>query len=469
MVAAAIERARAGDRPTVEQRPYRPYGAAEALFYSHDRELIVDGPAGTGKSRAWLEKLHLCAVKYPGMRGLIVRKTRSSLTQSAMVTFEQKVLPVRSGIRLHHESQEYRYPNGSVLVVGGLGDAEEKTKIMSTEYDLIFVQEAREVEEGEWEDLTTRLRNNVMPYQQIGGDTNPDRPTHWIIRRAGQGKLRLLHSRHEDNPTITLEYLATLDALSGARLQRLRHGRWVQAEGVVYEDYDASVHLLSRDQVTIEPQWPRFVTIDFGYVNPFVAQWWAEGRDGAFFRYREIYFSHRLVEDHARQIKALSGHERIIRVYCDHDAEDRATLEKHTGWRTLPAYKDIERGIQAVTARLRPLRNGRRRLYLLRDSLVERDAWLDEQHLPANTEEEFDAYIWPQGVTSKNRPPSELPVDKNNHGMDAMRYLVATRDLTGDDARGLATMIRQGQTVTVVPGSAPRDENPMLEWLRNAR
>lgn len=36
-------------------------------------------------------------------------------------------------------------------------------------------------------------------------------------------------------------------------------------------------------------------------------------------------------------------------------------------------------------------------------------------------------------------------------------------------ARGLATMIRQGQTVTVVPGSAPRDENPMLEWLRNAR
>ena len=31
-------------------------------------EIIISGPAGTGKTRAGLYKLHKAAIKYPGMR-----------------------------------------------------------------------------------------------------------------------------------------------------------------------------------------------------------------------------------------------------------------------------------------------------------------------------------------------------------------------------------------------------------------
>src|SRR4051794_31849943 len=110
-------------RPQPGQALYQPYGEVEALFYSRDPELVLSGPAGTGKSRGCLEKLHLCACKYPGMRGLIARKTRRSITQTAQVTYEQHVLPegtLGKHVQWRTGEQEYRYPNGSVLVVGGL-------------------------------------------------------------------------------------------------------------------------------------------------------------------------------------------------------------------------------------------------------------------------------------------------------------------------------------------------------------
>src|SRR4051812_6598418 len=102
---------RQAERPQPGQRSYRPYGGAERIFYDRSPEVVLSGPAGTGKSRAELEKLYLCACKYPGMRGLMARKTRTSITQTAMVTWASKVLPEGSPVRFNSVSQEYRFPN----------------------------------------------------------------------------------------------------------------------------------------------------------------------------------------------------------------------------------------------------------------------------------------------------------------------------------------------------------------------
>ncbi len=129
------------EQPTEEQRPYQPFGAARALLLNKEPEIILAGPAGTGKSRAALEKLHLVATRYPGMRGLILRKTRKSLTSSALVIFEHKVLPARhpilSGPSRTHRSV-YTYPNGKDGLAGSeidVGGLDNPTKVMSAEYD----------------------------------------------------------------------------------------------------------------------------------------------------------------------------------------------------------------------------------------------------------------------------------------------------------------------------------------------
>jgi phage terminase large subunit len=242
-------------------------------------------------------------------------------------------------------------------------------------------------------------------------------------------------SRHEDNPVIWdadrgewtavgAQYIAKLDALTGVRFHRLRHGRWVGSEGMVYGDWDRNLHLI--DRFPIPDSWRRVRSVDFGYTNPFVCQWWAIDGDGRMFLYREIYRTKRTVADHAVPIKVKSEGERIEVTVSDHDAEDRATLHQ-CGILTMPAHKAITPGIQAVEERLRVAGDGRARLFVFRDALVSRDEELTDAKLPTSTAEEFDAYIWPRGQDGKAL--KEIPVDANNHGMDAMRYAVAYLDL----------------------------------------
>jgi phage terminase large subunit len=153
--------------------------------------------------------------------------------------------------------------------------------------------------------------------------------------------------------------------------------------------------------------------------------------DRRLYLYREIYMSHRIVggdpqgNDHATRINALSEGEDIIATICDHDAEDRATLEAQ-GIPTTAAMKAVSLGIQAVQGRLRRQADGQPRLFIMQDALVEVDPLLLQNKLPVCTEQEWEGYIWlPQ---KDGTPNKEQPRGIDDHGMDTVRYAVAYVD-----------------------------------------
>lgn len=412
---------------------------------------MLPGPAGTGKTRGVLEKLNACALKYPGMRGLMVRKTAKALTTAALVTFEEKVNPWIHGVKFFggnsHEAASYKYPNGSRIVVGGLDDPQ---KVMSTEYDMAYVQEATEIGEPAWEAVGARLRNGVMPYQQLIGDCNPDAPTHWILQRAARKDLTLLESRYEDNPLYWdarandwtqagRDYvLGRLERLTGVRYKRLRLGLWVAAEGMIYDGWDQAVHLVK--DFPIPPSWPRYWGVDFGFTNPFALQWWAEDPDGRLYLYRELYHSQMLVEDAAKLALRLSGavfkgvgnvqwpagaEPKPSAIICDHDAEGRVTLERYLGMMTTPAYKGVADGIQAVASRLKPAGDGRPRFFVFDDAVVSRDPELVEAGKPIGWKEEVNSYVWDIRAGQKK---GDVPLKQDDHSMDTGRYVIAYVD-----------------------------------------
>lgn len=445
----------------VAEHRYRPRGTAAALFECRDAEVLMAGPAGTGKSRACLEKLHLMALLNGGMRGLIVRKTLASLGSTALVTWREHVVTealANGDVTFYggspQESPQYRYRNGSTIAVGGMDKA---TRIMSSEYDVAYVQEATELLEDDWEAITTRLRHGKVSFQQLIADCNPDVPTHWLKVRADRGATRMFESRHEENPRLYDDvgavtesgaaYIDKLDNLTGVRRQRLRLGMWVAAEGLIYDDWDAAVHLI--DKFYIPKEWTRYWAVDFGYTNPFVCQMWAEDPDGRLFLYREIYHTQRTVDQHARDILDTVSKpdpenpegppsSRIWRepkprfIVCDHDAEGRAVLAREVGIGTRAANKTVTAGIQAMQKRMRPAKDGRPRIFLMRDAIVKRDPDLVDAKRPTSTIEEIVGYVWDMAL---GKPPKEIPVKDNDHGMDAARYLVAARDISGPRVR----------------------------------
>jgi len=430
-------------------------GAALELGKCRDMEVCLDGPAGTGKTFGALFKIHTMLLHYPGAKALVARKSNTALAATALATYRAMIDP-RENIRYFGGNKikpaAFEYPNGSLLIVTGLDKPE---KVKSLEIDLCFLNEATECSIEDLEFIRSRLRHGKTPYPQIIMDVNPDAPTHWLNQRMNEGKTTRLLSRHEDNPrfydVVKHEWteeghhyiVEILGGLTGARLARLRYGIWSASEGTVYEDsWDRARNVI--DRFPINPGWSRYLSIDFGYTNPFVCQWWAEDGDGRLYRYREIYKTKTLVEDHCREIALASGWYHLLprshpkyaqrppdwadplprEIICDHDAEDRATFERHLGLYTTAAKKSVSDGIQAVASRLKPAGDGRPRLFFLRDSVIERDQELASRKKPTCTEEEFDTYVWKRDASGAK----EEPVKQDDHGLDACRYLVA-RDL----------------------------------------
>lgn len=405
-------------------------GAMIDIWECLDQEVLAEGPAGTAKTRTILELLDYIARKYAKARILIIRKTRASMTHSVMATYERFIR--RSDVHFHTTDQAYKFPNGSIMAVGGM---DNPTKILSSEWDIIYWNEATEGTENEWEILSTRLRGGGVPYQQQIADCNPDVANHWLNQRASTDKMTRIVTRHEDNPlywdAIKGEYTAegeryvkgVLDKLSGVRLLRYRKGIWASREGLVYDGLDRDVHVIRRDQL---PQLrTHFRAIDFGFSNPFVCQWWGLDHDGRMYLHREIYQTQRTVKVHAKNINQASIGERFTVTVCDHDAEDRATLDEN-GITNIAAQKSIRQGIDAVTERLKVQGDGKPRLFIVEDALAEMDLSLRENGLPTSTLEEFGSYAWP--LSKPDRNDKEVPIDAYNHGMDAMRYAVMHLD-----------------------------------------
>ncbi|MFF5404613.1 phage terminase large subunit [Streptomyces misionensis] len=423
---------------------YEPRGGAKTLLSAKEQEICIAGPAGTGKSLAMLQKAFYTSLMVPNCRSLIVRQTHASLTGSTLVTFEQQVATtaLAEGVvkwfgGSPRKPAAYQFANGAEILVGGLDRPE---KFLSTEFSRIYVDEATQISLTALETLITRLRGNAATYRQIVLACNPDHPKHWIKQRCDEGTMRMIHSLHRDNPlyvnldgTLTgrgVDYMKKLDALTGVRRLRYREGIWAAAEGLVYEGWSEPVHVI--EPFDVPAAWTRWVTIDFGFTNPFVAQLWAEDPDGRLYLIREWVRTRMLVEDHAEVIRdqLLAGQPRPRAIITDHDAEDRATLERKLGMGTQAAHKGVSDGIQAMQSRLKVQPDGRARLHVFSNALLERDADMDATSLPIGLAEEVAGYVW--AVKPGNAGGlKEEPVKANDHSMDAARYMVAARDIGG--------------------------------------
>lgn len=445
-----------------DPRRFEPLPWQVAPWKDRSPVLLISSGAGTGKSWMYLHKINAFCLRFPGALGLVVRKFAESLKNSVLPTLKQIVPPQ---VKHAKNDNRFEYPNGSVIVYGGMKDKQQREKIRSVAnktsgVDIALMEEGTGFVEDDYEELAGRMRGIAAPWTQIGLITNPDAETHWInqklIRKFHSGLssgLSCYFPRCEDNPTLTPAYLERLRNLTGVRRARLYEGKWVRAEGTVYgASWDASVHIV--EWFPIPAGWRRIRAIDLGFVNARVCLWIAIDDDGGMWVYRQIYRTRQRATDFAKEIIRRSAGESIEATVCDHDAAERADLEAE-GVITIAANKAVSRGIQAVEQRLLGLGNGPR-LHFLRGSLVAEDEQLRADFKPCSVEEEFDVYVWAKnGDGSVNK---EEPKKEHDHGLDALRYGVMYEDRDALDPADLPgeqirEIMRRTQTQFATPSS----------------
>lgn len=403
--------------------------------------MLLEGPAGTGKTRAALEKINYLCETYPGSRHLIARKTRTAMTQTVLVEWETAVLwpghPAITGTASRAHRESYVYPNGSEVVVGGFDKPE---KYMSGQYDTVWFFEATDFELKDWEQALTRLRNGKMPYQQIASDTNPGPRTHWLNERFPQGRqggMERILSRHVDNgrwladPVGFAEYMAALDVLTGPRRLRLRDGLWVTAEGLMYPEWDPAVHMVDKAPPI---RW-YFASVDWGYRAPGVFQIWGVDAEARMYRVLELYQTGKQVDWWAEQAVCLHGEYNLRAIVCDPSepgnidkfnerlgspmGRDAGGLAREADNDRMPGHDQVRWGLSKT--------NGGPRLFFVRDALLRVDPTLKERSLPKCSEEELVDYVMLKprsSATKEARSVKEEDSDPEcaDHGMDATRY-----------------------------------------------
>lgn len=404
------------------------YGDNAAAYNSREPEVLLCGSAGSGKSLAWLVKIATICDFHPGARCLIVRKTRESLTESILVTWERDVLGPHHPVltkspTLRRVRQSYRFPNGSEVVCGGM---DKPDKVLSSEWDLCYCPEATDLELVDWETLGGRLRAGVVPFQQLAADCNPTTPHHFLYKRQLAGLCKLYTSQHKDNPRYWdrikeewtpegVRYMARLERMTGARRDRFLLGKWVAAEGVVYE-YDARVHLLPTGWIAPR-EWPRVWGIDWGKTSPTVLGVWAVDPDGRMYATREVYKTRLRPDVLGRHVKEWisTGAEPIPRVIvCDHDTANEGyqeNFERESGLSLQLADKaDRKKGIEACQSRFDVADDGKPRIFFAPRACEHvPDSFLVDNGKPTCGLEEIVGYVYDPDFLA------DEPIAENDH------------------------------------------------------
>jgi PBSX family phage terminase large subunit len=408
--------------PTAEITDYTPYGGAAEAMYSHAPELLLSGPAETGKTLAACWKTHLISCKYPGAQGALVMETYASIPGTVFLTMKRIIkdapVEVYGG---DNKPEKLLYSNGSVIWIGGM---DNPNKVLSGERDFIQVCQAEQLKLDAWEIMTTRVtgRGAIYPYPQIFGDCNPGGSKHWILQRAKAGSLQLINSIHDDNPTLYKrdgqlteqgkKTMARLEALTGVRYKRLRLGIWATADGAVFDMFDSDKHVKKKTRDNFR----EFrLTLDEGYTNPAVILVLGIDNDGRRHIFEEFYERGKLEKDIVNKAKELGTKYNTNVATVDAAAAGLIAALRNEGFNVRGGKGRILDRIHAIQNDLAVQGDGRPRL-TIDPSCV-------------NSINDFESYEW--------KPDKDEPRKENDHAPDALGYDYDTHG-AGSEGGGFA-------------------------------
>ena len=189
--------------------------AFRELLFDESRYLVLCGGGGSGKSIFAGRKVLERVTTEKGHRWLVCRKVAKTLRDSCFAQLRGQLAEnyPGSGARVNSSDMRMIFPNGSEIIFAGLDDVEKLKSI----YDItgIWIEEASEITEADFNQLDIRLRTDFPHYLQMILSFNPISITHWLKRRffdSADPRATTHRSTYKDNRFLDAEAIRTLEA-----------------------------------------------------------------------------------------------------------------------------------------------------------------------------------------------------------------------------------------------------------------
>lgn len=462
----------------------------EQFLNCQDKVIIYGGGFANGKTAAACIKALRWIVDYPGCNGLIARSTYPKLNDTIKKEF-LKWCPTDWIKRHDKTANIIEFKNGSCvnfryIEQQGVNANSTTSNLLSATFDWAIVDQVDDpqISHKDFIDLLGRMRGST-PY--IGN--NPDAPRtgprqvvltcnptrNWVYQKLVQplkdhelGKYNpdLLCEKDKDGkdvlycgkrkPMIRLfegstytnaynlekDFIETLEsAYQGDMRERFLLGKWVAWEGLVYPQFNTDIHvideelmndmymkkLLTKDYVILEGY-------DHGLACPSAYLLGYCDEAGNIHIIAEHYKSEMRIEDHVTCINAIRARYAVPKnhlVLADPALFRRHTVATNSLEQTVSGIfftngiimtrgnNDIKVGINKIQQYL-ALHKFRKNPY----TLLYNAPILYISSACTNLINEINSYYWKKGT---NDSYTDVPVDKDDHALDALKYLLTNR------------------------------------------
>ncbi len=316
----------------------------------------------------------------------ICRKTLPSLKASVLRDFLEILRNNGLYSEIYHNktSNEY-WLNGNLIEFFSL---DMGSRVRGRKRDLLFVNEANEIDYEAWNQLLFRTDGNIII------DYNPHDQFHWIYDKVLERDDCSLHiSTFMDNPFLSDTLKAEIERLKDTDPEYWR----VYGLGLRGQNRSLVFKFHIVDEI---PETAKFISygLDFGYASD-PSSLCATYIDGDNMYSKELLYETGLTnQDIAKKLEIL-GLDRRDEVFAD-SSEPKSIEEIYRmGWNIKGKKKyEINYGIDMIR---------RYKLHVTKDS--------------TNAIRELESYKY---VEDRNGNPTNKPLDANNHFCDSLRYSV---------------------------------------------
>lgn len=409
----------------------------QRLFCTAQNKYVGYGGArGGGKSYAVRWKAKAGALKYDGIRILVVRRTYPDLENSIIMPLVASLPPEVASYNatLHLVS----FYNGSTIKFGHYSSDQDSLEYQGQEYDWIFIDEATQFTERQFRTLGACLRGATKIPRRIYLTANPGGVGHLWFKRlfidrqfdVERGERPedyfFIPATVDDNEALLTgspDYVNMLDLQPEDVRRAWRYGDWDALAGTFFPEFRRETHV-EQPFTRIPDEWLKIRAFDYG-LDMFACGWFAIDFSGRAHLYREIAQSDLIVTEAAALMLSLTpAHEQIAYTIAPPDMWSRqkdtgrsmAELFMQSGIGLLKASNNRVQGWMAVKELLKPMADGKPGL------LVSADCAGIIRDLPA--------------LMHHDKNPSDCATEPHEitHRPDYLRYFCVTRSITPEVA-----------------------------------
>lgn len=368
------------------------------------------GSAGSSKSHSVLQTLVYRFCEQPNKKILILRKTLPSMRLSTLMHLHKIFKEFGISNKVKEEKVTLNYYNNSKASKGygnliHLGSVDDKEKIKSSEWNIIWIEEATEFSYDDFKTISlyNRAPSTDGSKNQVFVSFNPIDEHHWLRtkllldeRTMKINGVEEIHSTFRDNPFLPEDTRRKYENLVNQDLNYYRIyglGEWGKLDDLIYSNWDIVPFNLDIEGEV-------FFGLDFGYNDPSaLVKIIVKGDD--VWEEELLYESGLNNQQLVNKLKEIIPSRLAMRpMYCDSAEPDKIDEIRKAGFNARPANKSVLDGIDFVK---------RMKCHVFDNS--------------PDIIKEKRSYSW---CKDKEGHPIDKPVDFMDHLMSAERYAIFT-------------------------------------------